>query len=138
MHLADKTKSIDNHQIINAFYFVGMTGFEPATSRPPDDYYKSHYNLDYQCDAYLPFLYGLIHGLNRINRDSLTCNFHHKDNHNPLHHQHYRHRINYLPLFISMFQLTIYSSLLQLSIYLKSDCYMPFMFITQCLRCPIW
>ena len=38
MHLADKTKSIDNHQIINAFYFVGMTGFEPATSRPPDVY----------------------------------------------------------------------------------------------------
>ena len=68
MHLADKTKSIDNHQIINAFYFVGMTGFEPATSRPPDDYYKSHYNLDYQCNAYLPFLLGLIHGLKRINR----------------------------------------------------------------------
>ena len=38
MHLADKTKSIDNHQIINAFYLVGMTGFEPATSRPPDVY----------------------------------------------------------------------------------------------------
>ena len=38
MHLADKTKSIDNYQIINAFYFVGMTGFEPATSRPPDVY----------------------------------------------------------------------------------------------------
>ena len=38
MHLADKTKSIDNHQIINAFYYVGMTGFEPATSRPPDVY----------------------------------------------------------------------------------------------------
>ena len=31
----EKTKSIDNHQIINAFYCVGMTGFEPATSRPP-------------------------------------------------------------------------------------------------------
>ena len=75
-----KQKSIDNHQIINASCYVGMTGFEPATSRPPDDYYKSHYNLDYQCNAYLPFLYGLIHGLNRINRDSLTCNFHHKDN----------------------------------------------------------
>ena len=42
--------------------------------------------------------------------DNYYC--HHKDNHNPLHHQHYRHRINYLPLFISMFQLTIYSSLL--------------------------
>ena len=38
MHLADKTKSIDNHQIINASYRVGMTGFEPATSRPPDVY----------------------------------------------------------------------------------------------------
>ena len=37
MHLADKTKSIDNHQIINAFNSVGVTGFEPATSRPPDD-----------------------------------------------------------------------------------------------------
>ena len=34
----EKTKSIDNHQIINAFYCVGMTGFEPATSRPPDVY----------------------------------------------------------------------------------------------------
>ena len=31
-------KSIDNHQIINALYLVGMTGFEPATSRPPDVY----------------------------------------------------------------------------------------------------
>ena len=67
-YLPIKTKSIDNHQIINALCCVGMTGFEPATSRPPDDYYKSHYNLDYQCDAYLPFLYGLIHGLNRVNR----------------------------------------------------------------------
>ena len=38
MHLADKTKSIDNHQIINALCCVGMTGFEPATSRPPDVY----------------------------------------------------------------------------------------------------
>ena len=34
MQPANKTKSIDNHQIINAFYCVGMTGFEPATSRP--------------------------------------------------------------------------------------------------------
>ena len=49
------------------FICVGMTGFEPATSRPPDDYYKSHYNLDYQCNAYLPYLLGLIYGLNRIN-----------------------------------------------------------------------
>ena len=32
------TKGIDNHQIINAFYSVGMTGFEPATTRPPDAY----------------------------------------------------------------------------------------------------
>ena len=54
----EKEKSIDNHQIINAFYYVGMTGFEPATSRPPDDYYISHYNLDYQCNAYLPFSLG--------------------------------------------------------------------------------
>ena len=38
MHLADKTKSIDNHQIVNASYRVGVTGFEPATSRPPDVY----------------------------------------------------------------------------------------------------
>ena len=53
------------------FLSVGMTGFEPATTRPPDDYCKSHYNLDYQCNAYLPFLNGLIHGLNRINRDVL-------------------------------------------------------------------
>ena len=36
--LSIKTKSIDNHQIINAFLGVGMTGFEPATSRPPDVY----------------------------------------------------------------------------------------------------
>ena len=84
-----KQKSIDNHQIINAFYCVGMTGFEPATSSPPDDYYKSHYNLDYQYDAYLPFLYGLIHGLNRINRDSSTCYCHHKDNYNRFYHQDY-------------------------------------------------
>lgn len=33
-----KTKSIDNPKIINAFTNVGMTGFEPATSRPPDVY----------------------------------------------------------------------------------------------------
>ena len=38
MQPANKTESIDNHQIINAFYSVGMTGFEPATSRPPDVY----------------------------------------------------------------------------------------------------
>ena len=38
MQPANKTKSIDNHQIINAFYGVGVTGFEPATSRPPDVY----------------------------------------------------------------------------------------------------
>ena len=38
MQPANKTKSIDNHQIINAFYCVGATGFEPATSRPPDVY----------------------------------------------------------------------------------------------------
>ena len=33
-----KRKSIDNRWIINAFLEVGMTGFEPATSRPPDVY----------------------------------------------------------------------------------------------------
>ena len=33
-----KQKSIDNPMIINAFLRVGMTGFEPATSRPPDVY----------------------------------------------------------------------------------------------------
>ena len=38
MQPANKTKSIDNHQIINASYLVGVTGFEPATSRPPDVY----------------------------------------------------------------------------------------------------
>ena len=38
MQPANKTKNIDNHLIINAFYFVGVTGFEPATSRPPDVY----------------------------------------------------------------------------------------------------
>ena len=88
-NLPIKTKSIDNPMIINAFYRVGMTGFEPATSRPPDDYYSSHYNLDNQFNAYLPFLYGLIHGLNRINRDSSTCYYHHKDNYNLLYHQDY-------------------------------------------------
>ena len=25
---SEKTKSINNHQIINAFYYVGMSGFE--------------------------------------------------------------------------------------------------------------
>jgi hypothetical protein len=59
---------------------VGMTGFEPATSRPPDDYYKSYYNLDYQCNVYLPFSLGLIHGLNSISKDKfrlrLSCNAH--------------------------------------------------------------
>ena len=35
---AEKQKSINNHQIINAFPTVGMTGFEPATTRPPDEY----------------------------------------------------------------------------------------------------
>ena len=29
-------KSIDNLSIINAFLPVGVTGFEPATTRPPD------------------------------------------------------------------------------------------------------
>ena len=37
-HFDNKTKSIDNLQIINALTGVGMTGFEPATSRPPDVY----------------------------------------------------------------------------------------------------
>ena len=36
--LLKKTKSIDNRLIINAYDGVGMTGFEPATSRPPDVY----------------------------------------------------------------------------------------------------
>ena len=31
-----KSKSINNHQIINAFSPVGVTGFEPATTRPPE------------------------------------------------------------------------------------------------------
>ena len=38
MQPANKTKSINNHQIINASCLVGVTGFEPATSRPPDVY----------------------------------------------------------------------------------------------------
>ena len=33
-----KQKNIDNPMIINAFLGVGATGFEPATSRPPDVY----------------------------------------------------------------------------------------------------
>ena len=30
-----KEKSIDNLTIINALWLVGVTGFEPATTRPP-------------------------------------------------------------------------------------------------------
>ncbi len=33
-----KTKSIDNLMIVNALRLVGVTGFEPATTRPPDEY----------------------------------------------------------------------------------------------------
>ena len=33
-----KKKSTDNCLIINAFRLVGVTGFEPATTRPPDVY----------------------------------------------------------------------------------------------------
>ena len=33
-----KTKSLDSRLIIKAFSSVGMTGFEPATTRPPDVY----------------------------------------------------------------------------------------------------
>ena len=33
-----KQKSTDNLAIISAFSSVGMTGFEPATTRPPDAY----------------------------------------------------------------------------------------------------
>ena len=41
--------------IINAFLRVGMTGFEPATSRPPDKYEDCFYQLDNQINAYLFF-----------------------------------------------------------------------------------
>ena len=34
--------------IIKAFSLVGMTGFEPATTRPPDRHYYNDYNLDLQ------------------------------------------------------------------------------------------
>ena len=34
--------------IIKAFSSVGMTGFEPATTRPPDRHYYNDYNLDLQ------------------------------------------------------------------------------------------
>ena len=30
------------------FLFVGMTGFEPATTRPPDRHYYNDYSLDLQ------------------------------------------------------------------------------------------
>mgnify|MGYP006954209520 CR=1 FL=1 len=33
-----KKKSTDNRWIISAFSVVGVTGFEPATTRPPDVY----------------------------------------------------------------------------------------------------
>ena len=33
-----KEKSTDNRWIISAFPVVGVTGFEPATTRPPDVY----------------------------------------------------------------------------------------------------
>ena len=48
-----------------------MTGFEPATTRPPDLYNQSTYNIDCQSYVYLPFFLGLIHGLNKTNRDVL-------------------------------------------------------------------
>ena len=34
--------------IIKVFSSVGMTGFEPATTRPPDRHYYNYYNLDLQ------------------------------------------------------------------------------------------
>jgi hypothetical protein len=67
---------------------VGMTGFEPATTRPPDDYCKSHYNLEYQYNAYLPFLW-LTLWLTLSSQTIKLVIFHRKDNHYPLHRQHY-------------------------------------------------
>ena len=34
--------------IIKVFSSIGMTGFEPATTRPPDRHYYNDYNLDLQ------------------------------------------------------------------------------------------
>jgi hypothetical protein len=45
------------------FSSVGVTGFEPATTRPPDDYYYSTDNADYLLVTYLLLLFGLIVGL---------------------------------------------------------------------------
>ena len=49
---------------------VGMTGFEPATSRPPDSYEEFFYHFDNQINAYLPFSLGLYYGLHHANRTS--------------------------------------------------------------------
>ena len=45
------------------FFSVGVTGFEPATTRPPDNYCYSTDNADYLLVTYLLLLFGLIVGL---------------------------------------------------------------------------
>ena len=79
--------------ITSALKVVGARRFELPTPRPPDDYYKSHYNRDNQYDAYMPFSLGLIHGLTRINQDGLTYYHQHKINNNQINHQDYHRRI---------------------------------------------
>ena len=43
--------------IINAFFFVGMTGFEPATTRPPDAYSTGLSYIPLYCDAKVMLLF---------------------------------------------------------------------------------
>ena len=55
-----KTSIIVDYQ---CFLSVGVTGFEPATTRPPDDYIYCTDNAVILFVTYLPFLLGLIVGL---------------------------------------------------------------------------
>ena len=59
-----------------------MTGFEPATTRPPDNYDYSIDNADYLLVSYLLLSFGLLVGLiTAYNRDWFNNNYYcNKDN----------------------------------------------------------
>ena len=49
-----KRKTLDIRLNIKGFSSVGVTGFEPATTRPPDAYSKTEYSTYFQRIILLP------------------------------------------------------------------------------------
>ena len=63
MYLRCSIKKIGDPKRPPILSTVGMTGFEPATTRPPDNYNYCTDNADYLLVTYLLLSSGLIVGL---------------------------------------------------------------------------